>query len=225
MGHPIVTTLTLAAAVTNGIAQSQSLPGASGLKLALNGSLVTNGAAALDAPRRIIITSAGNDSGITWTVVGTRGSWWASTPLTETFTGANIGAAQSTQDFLTVTSITGSGATASTVTAGTDGVGSGPWVPWSKYSTDFQVSLFGVVLSGSPTWQVDYTYDDVFGLWLPPGILFPRPLTFALMTGVTGTLDGALANAGVRASRLTISALGGGIAGSAQLTQEQQGVV
>lgn len=224
MPHPISTTVTLAAAVSNGIATSQSLPGTSGLSLALNGSKVTGGIAILDAPRRVIITSAGNDSGITFTVTGTRGTWWAQQSVTETIVGGNNavtgGVASTTQDFLTVTSIAASGATASTVTAGTDGVGSGPWVQWDKFVSDFQVSVFGSVLSGIPTWQVDYTYDDVTGFWLPPGVLFPRVLTLGTMVGLTGTLDGAFTNAGITASRLTLTAVG-----SVNLVQQQQGAV
>lgn len=218
MSHPIVTSLTAVAAAATGIATAQSLPGASGLAMVLNGSKVVAGVAVLDVSRRVIITSAGNDSGITFTIVGTRANGWANTALTEVVTGANATAAQSTQDFLTVTSITSSGATASTVTAGTNGVASGPWVAWDKYATDFQVSLVGYVTSGSPTWGVEYTYDDVFGLWLPSNVSFPRALPLGTMTGLTGTMDGALSNAGVKASRLTLTAVGG-----VQLTQQQQG--
>jgi hypothetical protein len=214
MSHPIVTTVSLVAAVANGIATSQSL-GAAG-PLTLNGSKVTGGVAVLDAPRRVIITSAGNDSGITWTITGTRGSWWAQQALTETIQGAN-GVAQSTQDFLTVSSIVGSGATASTVTAGTNGAAAGPWVVWSRFATDFQVTAFGTVLSGSPTWSLEYTYDDVFGLWLPVGVPFPRALQFGPLTGITGSADGALTN-GCTASRLALTAVG-----SVQMTQQQQG--
>src|SRR6185437_2710839 len=152
MPHPIVTSLTLAVAVSNGIAQSQSLPGASGLNLVLNGSKVAGGVAVLDVSRRVVIHSDGDDRGITFTIVGTRGNGWANTALTETVTGANAGDATSTQDFLTVTSITASGATASTVTAGTSGVGSAQWVPWDRNVKDFQISIVGYVTSGQPTW-------------------------------------------------------------------------
>lgn len=218
MPHPIVTSLTLVAAVSNGIATAQSLPGASGLSVVLNGSKVTAGVAILDVSRRVVIHSNGNDSGITFTIVGTRANGWANTALTEVVTGANAGDAVSTQDFLTVTSVTASAATASTVFVGTNGTGSGPWVVWDKYIQGFSVSLYGVVTSGSPTWGVEYTYDDVFGLWLPATVSFPRALTLGTMTGLTATMDGALSNAGVMASRLTLTAVGG-----VQLTQQQQG--
>lgn len=216
MARPITTTVTLGAAVTTGLALAQSLGGAG--SLVLNGSLVAAGIGVMDAARRVIITSAGNDSGITFTVTGKPGAWNPSPSITETIAGSNAGVATTTQDFLTVTSVTASGATASTITAGTNTTGSGPWVVWSEFANDFQVSLYGVVLSGSPTWEVDYTYDDVFGLWLPPNIKFPRAVAFNLMSGLTTSADGVLTSP-VRASRLTLTAIG-----SVQLVQTQQGV-
>lgn len=217
MSHPIVTTVSLVAAVTNGIAQAQALPGASGLNAVLNGSKVVAGVAVLDAPRRVVVTSAGDDSGITFTVTGTRGTWWAQQTITETFAGAN-GAAVSTQDFLTVTSFSSSAATASTIQVGTNGTGSGPWVVWDRYTDDFAVSMVGNIVSGAPAWGVDYTYDDVFGLWLPANVTFPRSLPFIELQGLLVAADASLTNGGVKATRLTLTAVG-----SAQLTQQQQG--
>jgi hypothetical protein len=215
--HPIVTTVTLAAASANGIAQSQSL-GAAGA-LTLNGSLVTAGTANLGSPRRVIITSTGNDSGITWTITGTSRSQQNSTVISETIQGANAGVAQSTQDFATVTSIVGSGATAGTVTAGTNTVASGPWVPWSQYADDFQVSVYGRIQSGAPTWGAEYTYDDVFNSAnLPTGQAFPAAITLTGLTAQTGNGDAQITFP-VRASRLTLTAG----TGSVSLTQTQQG--
>lgn len=217
MPHPIVTSVTLAAAVSNGIATAQSLPGASGLGLVLNGSKVVAGVAVLDAPRQVVIHSNGDDTGRTFTITGTRGSWWASQTISETITGANAGDAVSTQDFLTVTGITASGASAGTVFVGTSGTGSGPWVVWDAFPQIFNVSIAGYVMSGAPTWGVEYTYDDVFGLWLPSTVPFPRALPFGLMTGLTVNNDGKLESP-VVASRLTLTAVGG-----VMLTQRQQG--
>lgn len=218
MGRPIVTSVTLVAAVSNGIALSQSL-GAAGA-LTLNGSLVTAGVASFGGvSRRVTIHSVGDDRTLTWTVVGTSRTEQGGGPQTETFAGANAGGdAVSTQDFATITSITGSKATASTVTAGTNGTASGPWVPWNQNNTDFQVSVVGYVTSGSPTWQVEYTYDDVFGTWLPANVPFPRPLVLSTMSGLTGTADGNFDKT-IRASRLTLIAVG-----TVQLEQTQQGI-
>lgn len=217
MPHPINTTVTLAAADDDGIALSQS-PGAAGA-LTLNGAFVSGGVATLDAARRVIITSGGNDSAKTFTVVGTGGAWLGDRIITETISGANIGAAQTTQDFLTITSVTISAASAGTVKVGTNGVGSGAWVVWSNYPSDFQVGYAGWVLSGSPTWEIEFTMDDPFGTWLPSNISFPRPITYAPTTGLTSSQSGALdGGTSLRASRLTLR-----VVGSVQLTQMQQG--
>ena len=215
MGHPIITTVTLAAASANGIATSQALAAAGAL--VLNGTSVSGGIATLDAPRRILITSAGNDSGINFTITGKARPEQGGVIQSETIKGGNAVAVATTQDFATVTSIVASGAVATTVTAGTNGTGSGPWVPWDTQTVDFQVSVFGAVVSGNPTYQLDYTYDDVFGTWLPAGVPFPRALTSGTLVGLTGNAEGALTNP-IRASRLTLTAVGG-----AQLTQQQQG--
>src|SRR5581483_6712603 len=95
--NPITFKQAFAAGVANGIAQSQA--GTAGTALTLNGSLVTSGIAYLDASnktptvatpnaaRRVIVTSAGNDSGITFAIVGTDRYGNA---LSETLAGTNI---------------------------------------------------------------------------------------------------------------------------------------
>lgn len=212
--HPIVTSLTIAAAVADGVALSQAL-GAAG-NLVLNGSLVTGGNAVFDAPRRVAIASAGNDSGITFTVTGTARPEMGNIVQSETITGGNGATVYTTQDFATVTSISASGPVATTVLAGTNGIASGPWVPWDNYAVDFQLSVAGFVMSGAPTWQLDYTYDDVYGTWLPANVPFPRPIASTQLVGITGNADAQI-NSLIRASRLTLTAVGG-----MQLTQQQQ---
>ena len=166
MSRPITTTVAIVAGLQTGIANAQALAQAGAL--ILNGSL-SAGFATLDAPRRVIVSSSGNDTGITWTITGNQRPELGGQVVAETIAGANAGDAQSTQDFGTVTSIVGSGATAGTVTAGTNGVASGPLVLWDQQFQVFAVSIAGFVLSGAPTWQVDYTYDDPFGTWQPNG--------------------------------------------------------
>lgn len=219
MGRPIVTSVTIIAGVANGLAQTQN--GVAAVPLTLNGSLVVGGKYAADAPRRVVVHSNGNDSAITFTVVGTgrpQTPLSSAPALTETITGGSSADSVTTQDFSSVTSITPSGNTASTVTAGTNGTASGQWVPWDNYSVDFQVGVAGNILSGSPTWEVEYTQDDVQGFWLPPGIPFPRAITFNSLMAETMAADGHL-DFPVRASRLTLTAYGG-----VQLTQTQQGI-
>lgn len=217
MGRPVVTTVTLNAAVANGYAQSQS-PGGAG-NLTLNGSLVVNGVGTPDHPRRVGITSAGDDTGRIFTVYGTSRPETGGVAISEAVAGTNGGTAVPTQDFATVTRIAVDGATAGAVTAGTTSTGSGPWVPWdANVRTKFEVAAAVNVLAGAPSWTVEVTFDDVYGTNLPSGVTFPRAFPWASLSGKTGDTFDVIQNPGVRASRLTVTGVG-----SAQLTQSQQG--
>jgi len=214
MAHPIVTQLTLVAGSANTIATVQSLV-APALTATLNGASVAAGIAVLTPARRVIVTSSADDSGITFTITGTARAEMGSVTFSETITGANAGAAATTQDFATVTRVVASGSTAGTITVGTNDTASGPWVPWDSYRTPFSVSLMTNIMSGTPTFQVDVTYDDVFGTWLPTNVPFPRALGLTGMTALVANTAGSI-SVPVRASRLTLVA-----AGSVQLTQLQ----
>lgn len=214
MAHPIVTQVTVTAGVTAAVCAAQALL-APGFAATLDGSLVTSGVALLGSPRRVVVTSAGNDSGITFTITGTARSEMGNVVFSETITGANAGAAATTQDFLTVTRVVASAATASTIQVGTNTTASGPWVPWDSYRTPFSVSIMTNIMSGSPTFQIDVTYDDVFGTWLPSSVPFPRAVGLTGMTGLNANTAGSI-SVPVRASRLTLTDVG-----SVQATQLQ----
>lgn len=114
---------TLGTATANSIALSQSLAGAGAVLL--NGAVgdkpivQTSGKGAILAtPSRIYITSAGNDGGITFAVVGLTAN---GTGVSETITGANVGVAVSANLYTTIISITASGATAAAITVGSFG--------------------------------------------------------------------------------------------------------
>lgn len=154
-------TYQLAAAVTTGIAASQS--GTANTPLTLNGSLVTAGIATLDsggAARRVIVTSAGSDTGITFKIVGTDRY---GRPQTEILQGT-ASTAQSVKDFLTVTSITPSGNTASTVSAGTNGVGSSApmIVDWNPNGNLIGCS---VLVTGTVNYTIQEAMDDFSPAW------------------------------------------------------------
>ena len=92
--RPIVVTVgPLASASANNIALSQTVTGAA--NVTLNGALVTSGVAYLDKPRQVLITNVGNDSGITFTVVGTD-RYGAS--LSQTVTGTSGSTVATTVD-------------------------------------------------------------------------------------------------------------------------------
>ena len=86
--------------------------------LVIGGALAASGTVTNSVAENVTIASAGNDSAISFTVVGTSA---AGSALTETVTGANAGTATSTNSFLTISSITAVGNPAGNVTAGTVG--------------------------------------------------------------------------------------------------------
>lgn len=125
----------------------------------LNGSLYssTTGIATLDKPRRVLFTSAGNDSGITFTVTGTD---WNNMPVSEVVTGANATTTYTVYDFKTVTSVVSSGASASTVSIGTNGVASSRPVFLDTYadsSTYIQTDTGG---SSAITYTIQLSGDN-----------------------------------------------------------------
>ena len=121
-------------------------------------STVTVGAmgfATLDTARNIIFTSGGNDTGVTITISGTN---WAGTPISETVTGASGAAASTVLDYLTVTQVKVSAATATTITVGTNGVAGSQWInldPWADGKVSGQC-----VVSGTVNYTVQTTNDD-----------------------------------------------------------------
>lgn len=187
MVAPITFTKQLVAANATLIAASQS-PGTAALTLTSSTVIVDVATASnVAAGRRVILTSGGNDSGITWTVVGTNAS---GNRITDTFAGANAGVAQSTSDFVTVTSITPSAAVATTVTAGTNGVGSSPWVFWNWLgNSPLNIGVAVELVSGAVNFTVQHTYDDPNAL--PPGVTHPLPFNFPAITGASATVDGS----------------------------------
>lgn len=87
----------------------------------LNGALVSGGVGNLVTAQRVGVTSAADDSGITFTVTGTDRYGRAQS---ETISGKNADIAFTKKDFLTVTSVSRSGSTGGAVTIGTIGLGS-----------------------------------------------------------------------------------------------------
>jgi hypothetical protein len=106
----------------DGISTTASISGAAALTI--NGTLASGGSytSGDNIGQLITITSAGDDTGITFTIVGTNAVGDA---LTEVVTGADTAAATSSGYFNTVASITTSASTDAAVTAGVTGTGTG----------------------------------------------------------------------------------------------------
>lgn len=166
----------------------------------------------LDAARQVLFTSGGNDSGLTFTLTGRD---ITGNPLTETVTGANAGTATSAQSFYVVTSISTSGATAGTLTVGTNGVARSPLIsldPWAQAPSACQV-----VVSGTVNYTVQTSQDD------PNSV--PNPIAPSAMTwdsnnaGVIGATTSGAFNMAV--SPLYMSVLLNSGTGSVRLTVAQ----
>jgi hypothetical protein len=190
MGLPNTFTRTLAAASANNISASQS-PAAGAILI--NGSAASGGVATLDTQRRVIITSGGNDSAITFTVFGTNGAGF---PIQDTFAGTNAGAAQSNLDFLTVTKVTASASIASTITIGTNTVGSSLWQITNWNADPENIGFVVELRSGAATFTVEYTFDDpnIFpgtGGLNASGLTYPFARSIATVTNQTATIDAA----------------------------------
>ena len=86
--------------------------------LTINGALASGGSVTNASGRQVTILSAGDDDGISFTIVGTDVNGAA---LTESLTGADDGTATSAGFFKTIASITAVGDPAGNVTAGING--------------------------------------------------------------------------------------------------------
>lgn len=204
---PVVVTVgPLTASAANNIATSQSAAGAAALTI--NGSLATSGIATLDTARRVLITSAADDSAVTFRVTGTNHT---GNKIQETVTGSNGGTVATASDFKTVTEVRTSAATAGNVTVGTNGVASSPWFITNYHAATPSMSI-GVVVSGTVSYTIEYTYDNPndnqnkLGSQGDPGNYPSIPTSFSHATLVTqtATADGVISNP-IFAWRLTLN--------------------
>lgn len=204
---PVVVTVgPLAASDDDGVSVSQAVAGAQALTI--GGALASSGVATLDVPRRVLITSAADDSGITFRVTGTNHT---GNPIRETITGANASTAYTTQDFKTVTEVKTSAAAAGNVTVGTNGIASTPWKIINYHAGQVSIS-FGVIVSGTVNYTLEYTYDNPndnqnkLGSQGDPGNYPTPPNSFshATLVAQTANKDGVI-NDPIFAWRLTLN--------------------
>lgn len=146
----------------------------------LNGTTVVGGVATLDTQRQLLFTSSASDVGITFTIRGTDN---ANSSISEVLQGG-VTTAVSLLSYKTVTSIVASGASAGTVSIGTNGVAVSPMVrfdDWAPGPGDIQVDV-----SGTINYSVQFSDDDPNS--------FTNPVALNAMTWVAtpdATLTGA----------------------------------
>ena len=156
MSNPSVVSLQLAAAVIDGVRTAQIYT-APFVGHRANGGLAVNNVAIFDVPRRVLVTSAGNDLGITFYVGGRLAS---GAPMWEGVPGTNAGSAYTKNDFASVNYVGASGASASTVQFGTTTVASTRWVLDNFLAPNWALSVWVSIVSGSATYTVEDTPDD-----------------------------------------------------------------
>lgn len=194
---PQTITMTLTASSVNCLAASQSIGGAG--TVTLNGTSVSGGIGTLDTARRVLITSAGNDSTLTWTLAGTSPAGYSQS---ETFAGGNGAGAQSAGDYKTVTKASSDKASASTVTLGTSGVGSSGWKSMDTWEGTFDANFQTNLVSGTANWSIQYTLDDTIATSSNlPGI---TAWNFSSITSATAS-TGAVSTGPITAWRLLIN--------------------
>ena len=121
----------------------------------LDGALVTNGVAYLGDPRRVLVTTAGAESGKTMTITGTDAN---GNVQSDTVDLPNASTVYTALDFLTVTGITISATAAGAIIVGTNGIGGSRWVRFN----DFAPSNISIQcdVSGTVNYTVQSTLDD-----------------------------------------------------------------
>lgn len=156
MSQPVYFTKSLAAAVDDGIAASQTPSGAGPLTL-------TASPIVLDTPRQVILTFAGDETGHSFVIAGYPSTTASNTPISETIAGTTAGTVASTRMYGQVTSITISAAATDAITAGTNGVGASPWISSNYQLTDANWSI-GCTVTGTVNYSILYTYSDFWSL-------------------------------------------------------------
>lgn len=157
--RPKRVTISLAAADDNGVCQSQTPAAGGSQTLTINGALATGGVATMDVARHVSITSAGNDSGRTFTVTGTDRY---GNSISESITGPNTTTVNGSKNFLTVTQVAVDDDTAAAITVGSADEADTPWIPMCRWVKPFNVNI-GCVLSSTANlaFEMEHTFSDV----------------------------------------------------------------
>lgn len=216
MALPQVVTLNFPTGNASTIAQLQ---GSTSVALQLNGTLGTALGGKLGTfQQRVTVTSNGNDSGIGFLIVGLN---QANNTISEVLQGGNATVAQSVLDYLVVKSIAPvtlansavGTATATTVLAGTNGVGSCLWNILNWHADPCNLSIAGVITTiatAQASWAIQYCYDDPNNL--PIGQFGPTAF-FSTLNNMTTSLDGSI-NEPITAWRLLITGGTGTVRGT-----------
>lgn len=143
----------------DGVCEAQA--GTEDVPLVLDGALVSGGVATFAEEQYVTVTSAGDDTGTTFQVIGTDLYGHA----VEDAIAGTAGAVTGTVLFKTVSSVTPDATTADDVTVGVRGPGVSPTVPINIGAPYSEIS-YGVTvvgLDGNVSWTLMVTTDDPSG--------------------------------------------------------------
>lgn len=138
----------------NGVVELETLGSAT--DFTIGGALASGGVATMDYARQLVITSVGNDAGITFTVTGTDADGLA---LSEVVTGPNATTTETAGYFKTVTQIASSGATADDVSVGTVDEASSHTYPVNQVAANG--TAIHVNVTGTINFTVQERFDDI----------------------------------------------------------------
>jgi hypothetical protein len=186
--------------------------------LALDGAAVTDGVAIFDAPRRVEISTTGDESAATFIITGTL---WNGQVFSESISGISSGSTgATTQSFATVTSVTISVNANNDIIVGTNALADSPWLRLDDYAP--APSAVTVTVDGTINYDVEISQDD------PDSAISPVPI--GEMTWVDA-LDADLVNESANKTggldytpcwvRLTLNSGNG----SARMTVTQSGTI
>ena len=205
-----VATVVANGASATSVAASQTPSGAGAVTL--TATPVTFGS---NAAQQVTIISTGNISNRTFVVSGTdvQGN-----VISETITGPNNATVTTVNYFASVTGVTISGAAAAAITMGNAATAVSPMYVVDGESNPVSIGFGTILVTGTPTWTVQHTFDDVLSTGLPnksgpgttaysPGATTNTWFNHPFVVGATANSDGNYAFP-VAAVRLQLSAAG-----------------
>jgi hypothetical protein len=152
----------------DGVCASQSPAGGA---ILINGALASGGVATFGAAQLVRLTSAADDSGITFTFRGTDAD---GNSLAETVAGTNAGNSDTTLYFKTITSITASAAVTGAIIVGNLITSVSPTMKVNTALNPTNINLYAQLISGTATFGLQYTFDAIGGYpatWIEDGTL------------------------------------------------------
>lgn len=175
--------------------------------LVLNGANASGGVVTFANQQFPTLTSTGNLSGVTVTLTGTDEN---GRTITASRAGPNNNTVAFTTSFKTITTASVSGTIATDMSIGVNGLGNGRAIPLDYLVAPQNFSIAVEILSGTPTYTVQHTFDDVFAAAFDEAAAVWFDNDSSALVGATAKQDGNYAFP-VMASRIQLTAGDGSV--------------